>query len=157
MDGGKVRSKLRGRTFAKIVAWNSATQTEVICDLGKDARIGVDLDQELRDQPGLIAWYVQLREDARERYEAAKHHEHNVYEDFDKKVREALPAKYTEREVKTRINRKKRMREAYRERMRWEAVYNRLRGAVQAIEARGFSMKEIAYLRRMEFSTRDDG
>jgi hypothetical protein len=120
----------------------------------RDARISSDLDTELLRMPGVLSWWVQLRECAKTRLREAQHIEHNISEDVYAEIRERNP-KATETTIKMAVKKDARMRKAFRERMDAEDMYEKLKGQVEAIWEKKWSLMGLTKTAIMERGTKD--
>lgn len=120
-----------------------------------DARISQDLDAELRRLPGVLSWWLALRDTAEEARDHARHEEHNVAEDLYDALRQKSP-KATETFLKMQVKKHPSMREAFRVRMDAEHMYRRLKSAVQAIEEKRWSLQGLVKTSMSERVTRDN-
>lgn len=121
----------------------------------RDARIGSDLNAELRRLPALLSWWISLRDEAESRVKEARHVEHNVDEDLYEEYRGKAVKAATETSIKMAVKRDPRMREAFRTRMDAEDMHRRLRGAVEAISEKRWSLQGLVKTAAMERGTKD--
>lgn len=142
------------RTVGPIKAIHPMTGKIIEVDPQKDSFIGSDLDLSLRRLPGLLSWYLALRDRAKTRLRDAKHAEHNAGEDIYAEVRERNP-KVTETTVKMAVKKDPRMRKAFRERMDAEDMYQKLSSAVEAIIQKGWSLRGLVDNAVRERNTKD--
>lgn len=148
---GKVLSE--EQRCAPIDARHPTTGKWIKVDFQKDARIGSDLDKELVRFPGLVSWYLQLRDQADADLDRARHKEHNVSEDLDMVIRQRHASKgekLTETQLKTAIRAHPRMRKAFRRRMKAEQTYRALKSAVEALIEKKWSMKTLVDYQRID-------
>jgi len=120
----------------------------------KDARIGGDLDAELRRLPGLLSWWLSLRDTAETILDEARHQEHNVNEDLYDELRQKSP-KATETALKMAAKKHPRMREAFRARMDAEHMHRRLKSAVEAILEKRWSLQGLVKNAALERGAKD--
>ena len=120
----------------------------------KDARIGADIDTELRRMPGLLSWWVALRDRAEKHLRETKHEEHNVSEDLDAETRGKNP-KLTETAIKMEVKRHPKMRKAFKARMDAEDMYKQLKSQVEAIWEKKWSLMGLTKTAVMERGTKD--
>jgi len=121
----------------------------------RDARIGSDLDLELRRMPGLLSWWIALRDEAECRVKEARHEEHNADEDLYEEYRARAPKGATETSIKMAVKRDPRMRRAFRARMDAEDMHRRLKGQVVAIEEKRWSLQALAKTAAQERGAKD--
>lgn len=121
----------------------------------RDARIGGDLDLELRRLPGLLSWWISLRDEAENRLKEARHDEHNVDEDLYEEYRAKAVKAATETSIKMAVKRDPRMRRAFRARMDAEDMYRRIKGQVEAIAEKRWSLQGLVKTAAMERGTKD--
>lgn len=140
--------------MGSIPAIHPATRNRIMVDPQKDARIGGDLDAELRRLPGVLSWWLSLRDTAEEFLDEARHEEHNAAEDLYDELRRRTP-KATETAIKMAVKKEKRMRDAYRTRMDAEKMYRRLRSAVEAISEKRWSLQGLVKTAAAERGARD--
>lgn len=148
------RSFWKTRTSGSVKAIHPVKGTEIEVDPQKDAKIGADINKELRRQPALLHWYMQLRDVAEEQYREARFVEHKTEEDLDEELRVTLE-KATETTVKMAIRRDARMRNAYRARMDAKTMLAKLETAVKVIDTKGWMLRSLANDNRVERTTRD--
>lgn len=121
----------------------------------KDARIGDDLSLELSRLPGLLSWWLALRDEAEKRVKEMRHEEHNVDEDLYEEYRNKAAKAASETSIKMAVKRDPRMRKAFRARMDAEEMHRRLRSAVEAISEKRWSLQGLAKTAVLERGTRD--
>ncbi len=121
----------------------------------RDARISHDLDAELRRMPGLLSWWIALRDEAEKLKDEALHEEHNTEEDLYEEYRGKAPKAATETSVKMAVKRDPRMRTAFRARMDAEHVHRRLKGAVEGIVEKRWSLQSLVKNAAVERGTKD--
>lgn len=121
----------------------------------KDIRITNDLDTELTRLPGLLSWWVALRDHAEKYLREASHEEHNAEEDLYEEMRAKNP-KGTETAVKMAVKKHPRMRKAFRERMEAENMYKKLKGQCEAIFEKKWSLQGLTKTALMERGTKDN-
>lgn len=142
------------RTVGPIKAIHPMTGKTIEVDPQKDSFIGSDLDLSLRRLPGLLSWYMALRDIAKTRLRDAKHAEHNIEEDCYAEIRERNP-KVTETTVKMAVKKDPRMRKAFRARMDAEDMYQKLSSAVEAISEKRWSLQGLVKNAAVERGTKD--
>lgn len=120
----------------------------------KDARIGDDIDLELRRLPGVLSWYMRLRDIAEKHLNEVQHVEHNANEDLHVELRAANP-KATETTIKMSVKSHPRMRKAYRDRMEAQDMHKNLDSQVKAIEAKRWCLTSLAKDTLTERTTKD--
>lgn len=143
------------RSVGPIKAIHPMTGKTIEVDPQKDAFIGSDLNLALRRLPGLLSWYMALRDRAKTRLRDAKHAEHNAGEDIYGEIREKNP-KLTETTVKMAVKKDPRMRKAFRERMDAEDMYQKLSSAVESISEKRWSLQALVKNKAVEWGTRDN-
>lgn len=121
----------------------------------RDSLIGSDLDAELRRLPGVLSWWIALRDEAKTRLKVALHEEHNTDEDLYEEYRAKAPKGATETSVKMAVKRDPRMRAAFRARMDAEDMHRRLDGQVAAISEKRWSLQGLAKTAQQERGTKD--
>lgn len=131
------------REVGPIKAVHPMTKKVIMVYPQKDARISHDLDAELRRLPGLLSWWISLRDEAEKLKDWALHEEHNVDEDLYEEYRAKAPKGATETSVKMAVKRDERMRKAFRARMDAEDMYRRLKGAVEVILEKRWSLQGL--------------
>jgi hypothetical protein len=142
------------RTAGSIKAIHPSTGRVIEVDPQRDAKIGHDLDVELRRLPALLSWYLALRDRAETRLREARHSEHNTEEDLYTEIRDRNP-KVTETAVKMAVRKDGRMRRAFRERMDAEDMHQKLRSAVEAIAEKRWSLMSLVKTAAFERGTKD--
>lgn len=142
------------RTVGPIKAIHPMTGKTIEVDPQKDAFIGEDLSLSLRRLPGLLSWYMALRDRAETRLRETRHTEHNVSEDIYAEIRERSP-KVTETTVKMAVKKDARMRKAFRDRMDAEDMYQKLKSAVEAISEKRWSLQALVKNAAIERGTKD--
>ncbi len=143
------------RASGPIKAIHPATRKIIEVDPQKvDARISQDLDAELRRLPGVLSWWLSLRDVAEAVRDEARHEEHNAAEDLYDELRQKGP-KSTETALKMAVKKHPRMREAFRARMDAEDMYRRLKSAVQVIEEKRWSLQGLVKSAALERGTKD--
>lgn len=143
------------REVGPIKAIHPETKKVITVYPQKDARIGGDLDEELRRLPGVLSWWIALRDEADKLRDEARHEEHNAGEDLYEQFRAKNP-KATETALKMMIKRDPRMREAFRVRMDAEHTHRRLKGAVEAISEKRWSLMGLTKTAAMERGAKDN-
>lgn len=127
---------------------NPATGNIIAVDIKGDMRIDrAHVDLELVEHAGIYAWYVQLKSDAETQYEQAQYQEHCAKEDITVQLRkkdEAAGKKPKETDLKQRVNRHSKMREAYEHRMRAQQTVKELDGYLKALDSRGRLLQSLA-------------
>lgn len=121
----------------------------------RDALIGSDLDAELRRLPGVLSWWIALRDEAKARLKETLHEEHNTDEDLYEEYRAKAPKGATETSVKMAVKRDPRMRRAFRARMDAEDMHRRLEGQVVAISEKRWSLQGLTKTAQQERGTKD--
>ncbi len=121
----------------------------------RDARIGDDLDLELRRLPGLLSWWISLRDEAETFLKEARHEEHNAEEDLYEAYRSRSQKGSTETALKMAVKRDERMRKAFRARMDAESMYRRLRSAVEVISEKRWSLQGLVKNAALERGAKD--
>jgi len=121
----------------------------------RDARIGDDLDAELRRMPGLLSWWIALRDEAESRVKEVRHEEHNVDEDLYEEYRAKVAKGATETSIKMAVKRDPRMRKAFRARMDAEDMHRRIKGQLEAIVEKRWSLQGLTKTAALERSTKD--
>lgn len=142
------------RTVGPIKAIHPMTGKTIEVDPQKDAFIGSDLNLSLRRLPGLLSWYMALRDRAKTRFRDAKFEEHNASEDIYAEIRERNP-KVTETTVKMAVKKDPRMRKAFRERMEAEDMLQKLESAVKAIDEKRWSLQGLVKNAAFERGAKD--
>ena len=136
----------KDRTAGPINAIHPATGKTIEVNPGKDARISMDLDAELRRLPALVSWWMSLRDRAEMHYREARYAEHNaeedLYEMFRMKPAEKGERKLTEVALKMAVKKHPTMRKAFRHRMDAQAMHQQLASAVKAIEEKRWSLMD---------------
>jgi hypothetical protein len=120
-----------------------------------DARISHDINLALRRQPGLLHWWMTLRDLASKALREARFVEHVTNEDLYEEIRAKAEGKLTETAVKMAVNRHPKMRKAYRDRMGAKDALERLESAVHAIQERGRCLHPLAKSEVFERSVKD--
>jgi hypothetical protein len=143
------------RTTGPIKAIHPATKKIIEVDPQKDARIGSDLDAELRRLPAVLSWYLSLRDTAEEHLRNMRHEEHNAEEDLYEEMRANSP-KGTETSIKMSVKKHPRMRKAFRARMDAQDMHQKLKSQVGAIEEKRWSLMGLVKSALMERGTRDN-
>lgn len=147
----KRRAKFfESRQCAPVEAIHPTTRRIITVNYQKDAMIGYDIDEELARLPGLISWYLQLRNYAEKALKKAKHNELNTMEDLSIRIREAMEGKVTETQIKMHVNAHPKMRKAYRKRMKAEHRYNELQSAVEALIEKKWALRSIVDYRKVD-------
>ena len=94
------------REVGLIKAWHPFTGDAITVNPQKDARIGGDLDKELRRLPGLLSWYSALKDTAKDKVKLARFNEHTTREALAIKIRATSRLsneKLSETELKERV------------------------------------------------------
>lgn len=143
------------REVGPIKAIHPATKKVIEVNPQKDARIGSDLDQELRRLPAVLSWYIALADEAEKHLREAQHEEHNVSEDLYAELRAKSP-KSTETTIKMAVKVLPRMRKAFRARMDAEDMHQKLKNQVKAIEEKKWSLQGLVKMQVMERGTKDN-
>lgn len=143
------------REVGPISAVHPMTKKTITVYPQRDARIGHDLDAEFRRLPGLLSWWISLRDEAETRLKEALHEEHNVDEDLYEEYRAQKPKATTETALKMAVKRDPRMREAFRARMDAAAMYRRLKSAVEVILEKRWSLQGLVKNAALERGTKD--
>jgi len=144
----------KNREVGSIRAIHPATGKIIEVFPQKDARIGSDLDQELRRLPGVMSWWLALRDRAEMHLRDAKHEEHNASEDLYEEQRTKSP-KATETAIKMAVKVQPRMRKAFRARMDAQYMYQQLKSQVDAIAEKRWSLLGLTKTALMERGTKD--
>lgn len=121
----------------------------------RDARISSDLDAELRRMPGLLSWWIALRDEAESRVKEARHEEHNVDEDLYEEYRSKSSKGATETSIKMAVKRDPRMRRAFRARMDAEDMHRRIKSQVEAIVEKRWSLQGLVKTAVLERGAKD--
>lgn len=143
------------REVGPINAIHPATKKPIEVYPQRDARISHDLDAELRRMPALLSWWIALRDEAESRVKEARHEEHNVDEDLYEEYRAKAPKGASETSIKMAIKRDPRMRTAFRARMDAEDTHRRLKGQVEAIAEKRWSLQALAKTAALERGAKD--
>lgn len=143
------------REVGPIKAVHPETKKPITVYPQKDARIGSDLDEELRRLPGVLSWWIALRDEAERLRDQAQHLEHLVNEDLYEEFKKNNP-KATETALKMMIKRDSQMRDAFRNRMEAEHMHRRLKGAVEAISEKRWSLMGLTKTAAMERGAKDN-
>lgn len=143
------------REVGPIKAVHPVTKKIITVYPQKDARVGHDLDAELRRNPGIMSWWIALRDEAETLVKEARHEEHNVEEDLYEEYRGKAPKAATETSIKMAVKRDPRMRKAFRARMDAEAMHRRLKGQVEAIAERRWSLMGLTKTAALERGAKD--
>lgn len=119
----------------------------------RDARI-TDIDKDLRRLPGVLSWYLQLKDTAKTAVKEAQYQEHCVEEDLNLELRLQSKKKgeprLTETDLRMRVKTDPRMRAAFRARMDAETILRGLESAVAALIEKKWALKAMVDLRRFE-------
>lgn len=143
------------REVGRVKALHPQTRKEIYVNPQRDALI-TDLDTELRRLPGTLAWYLSLKTTAKTALDAAKHNEHNVSEDLYAEKRAGKGAsKVTETELKMAVKLDPRMREAFRKRMEAEEMLRNMEDAVEQIQSKKWTLRDLVQLMLAERGTKD--
>jgi hypothetical protein len=142
------------RTVGPIKAIHPMTDKVIEVDPQKDAKIGSDLSTELRRLPGVLSWWVALRDRAAKHLRECQHEEHNVSEDLYAELRAKNP-KVTETTIKMAVKADPRMRKAFRARMEAEDMHQKLKSQVGAIEEKRWSLQGLVKTALMERGVKD--
>lgn len=142
------------REVGPIKAISPMTGKPIVVYPQRDARIGSDINLELKRMPGVLSWWVALSARAEKHLREAMHEEHNVFEDLYGEVREKNP-KATETTIKMAVKKHPRMRKAFRERMDAEDMHKQLKGQVEAIWEKKWSLMGLTKTAVMERGTKD--
>lgn len=143
------------REVGPISAVHPSTKKPITVYPQRDARIGGDLSTELRRLPGLLSWWISLRDEAEKLKDDALHEEHNVDEDLYEEYRGKAAKAATETSIKMKVKRDPRMREAFRARMAAEDMHRRLKGAVEAILEKRWSLQGLVKNAALERGVKD--
>lgn len=143
------------RAVGPIKAVHPETKRIITVYPQRDARIGSDLDMELRRLPALVSWWIALRDEAETRVKEARHEEHNAEEDLYEEYRGKAPKGATETSIKMAVKRDPRMRKAFRARMDAEDMHRRLRGQVEAILEKRWSLQGLVKTAAQERGAKD--
>lgn len=143
------------REVGPIRAVHPMTRKTITVYPQKDARIGSDLDAELRRLPGLLSWWISLRDEAEKLLKEARHEEHNVDEDLYEEYRSKAVKAVTETSIKMAVKRDPKMRKAFRARMDAEDMYRRLKSAVEVISEKRWSLQGLVKTAALERGTKD--
>lgn len=151
----KEKKYWRSRRSASVLAKHPSSSEVIWIDVQKDAFIGPNIDRELTRLPGLLAWYISLRDVAEDAYREAMFEEHCAEEDIYGEVRAGRKTKGTETEMKMAVRQHPRMREAFRKRMDAEKMFRDLKSACEVIGEKKWVLSSIVRLRTMEYGARD--
>lgn len=143
------------REVGPIEAIHPMTKKVITVHPQLDAMIRFDLDTELTRLPGLVSWWMSLRDTAEERLRDAKHAEHNAHEDLDAELRAKHPKSVTETALKMLVKKDPRMRKAFRERMDAESMHRRLKSAVEAVLEKHWSLQSLSREGKRERAAKD--
>ncbi len=143
------------REVGPIKAIHPATKKVITVYPQRDARVSRDLDAELRRLPALLSWWIALRDEAENHVKEARHEEHNVGEDLYEEYRGKAVKAATETSIKMAVKRDPRMRHAFRARMDAEDMHRRLRGAVEAVAEKRWSLQGLTKTMAFERGVRD--
>jgi hypothetical protein len=143
------------REVGPISAIHPMTKKVIRVHPQRDARIGGDIDAELRRLPGLLSWWIALRDEAESHLKEARHLEHNVDEDLYEEYKSGSPKSATETKIKMKVKRDPRMREAFRHRMDAEDMHRRLKGQVEAIAEKRWSLQNLVKNAAIERGAKD--
>ena len=143
------------RDVGPIKAIHPLTKKVITVYPQRDARIRSDLDTEQHRLPGLLSWWIALRDEAEKWKDEALHAEHNVSEDLYEEYRASSPRNATETSIKMKVKRDPRMREAFRARMDAEDMHRRLKGQVEAISEKRWSLQGLTKTAMLERGTKD--
>lgn len=130
------------RNPGPIRAIHPVTKKIITVDPQRDARIS-DVDADLRRLPGLLSWWLALRDEAETFVKEARHDEHNVDEDLYEEYRSKAAKAASETSIKMAVKRDPRMRKAFRARMDAEDMHRRLKSAVEAILEKRWSLQGL--------------
>lgn len=144
-----------GRQVGPIEAIHPMTGKTITVYPQRDARIGSDLDAELRRLPGVLSWWVALRDTAKKHLDRAMHEEHNVSEDLYEEYRGNTRKSATETSIKMAVKRDPRMREAFRARMDAEDMHRRIASQVEAIAEKRWSLQGLTKTAALERGAKD--
>lgn len=144
------------REVGPISAIHPMTKKRIEVYPQRDAKIGYDLDEELRRLPGLLSWWISLRDEAEQLVKWVRHEEHNTDEDLYEEYRGKSPKGATETSIKMAVKRDPRMRKAFRARMDAEDMHRRLKGAVEAIQEKRWSLMGLVKTAEAERRTKDN-
>lgn len=145
----------RDRDPGPIEAIHPMTGKTIQVSPQRDALIGTDLNKEQRRMPGIIGWYLALRDRAAEAYRDARHEEHNADEELYEEFRASLPKATTETAVKMKVKNHPRMRAAFRARMDAKAMLQRLESAVKTMEVKSHSLHGLSKTYTTEYHSKD--
>lgn len=143
------------REVGPIKAIHPMTKKVITVYPQKDARIGHDLDAELRRLPGLLSWWVSLRDEAEMLLKERRHEEHNVDEDLYEEYRGKAAKAATETSIKMAVKRDPRMRKAFRARMDAEDMHRRLKSSVEVILEKRWSLQGLVKNAAVERGVKD--
>jgi len=144
------------REVGRVKALHPQTKAEIYVNPQRDALISSDLDMELRRLPGTLSWYLALKTAAKTALDEAKHNEHNVSEDlYAQKRAERGAAKTTETELKMLVKVDPKMRRAFRKRMEAEEMLRNMEDAVEQIQSKKWTLRDLVQLMLAERGTKD--
>lgn len=146
----------RRREVGRVKALHPQTKEEIFVNPQRDAIISSDLDTELRRLPGTLSWYLALKTTAKAALDEARHHEHNISEDlYATKRAERGAAKTTETELKMLVKVDPAMRHAFRKRMEAETMLRNMEDAVEQIQSKKWTLRDLVQLMLAERGTKD--
>lgn len=144
------------RAVGRLKALHPYTGQEIYVNPQKDAIISHDLDTELRRLPGTLGWYLALKTKAKSALDEARHAEHNISEDlYAEKRTEKGGSKVTETELKMLVKSDPRMRKAFRRRMDAETMVRNMEDAVEQIQSKKWTLRDMVLLMQIERNTKD--
>lgn len=155
----KMKTKKTGfwnsRQVGPIEAIHPMTGKTITVYPQRDARIGSDLDLEWRRWPGLLSWWIALRDTAKKHLDRVMHEEHNISEDLYEEYRGKVRKSATETSIKMAVKRDSRMREAFRARMDAEDMHRRIASQVEAIAGKQWALKGLVETAAQERGAKD--
>lgn len=142
-------SKLADKKFYPITA-RTPTGGTVKLTVRRDLSVEMDLDLELREQPGLFSWYASLRAVAKKDLEHAKLYKQEVYDKlFVQELRERQgPKRVLKGDIEAAIRAKTQYKQAQEAVIDREFDLERLDGVIEAFKQRSYKLGDLAKLRR---------
>lgn len=150
------RLRMGSKLCGPIKARHPASGVEIEVYHQRDAFIDIThLDREISRMPGLYAWYAQLRDQAKDDLEEARHQEHNVEEDLYNAMIEEEGGEKKVTDVVKKVKAHSDMRAAYRARMDAAATLRQLESAVKAMEEKRWCLQSLVKKQTTEAGIKD--
>lgn len=146
-------AKLRREVNPILYCKHPATHEEMEIDFSKDVRIGKDIEEDLRELPSRISWFMSIRDVLADELREAEYQVYCIEEDLYIELLENSSKDTKVTDIKNYVKIHPKMRAAYAEKNATESRFKHAESVVAALFEKRWSLQSIAKLKTAEMGS----